>query len=247
MVEFVDVKKLDAERLHRGFCRIQAKALLLSKGAPDGSVPVVASHASCTITVSEFGNPEDSESRLHSCERKLEQIEAKLDRLLDIQLRSQNDPPSWFAQSSQRVLQDIAAVGGQVRDLSSDRSTLVHDNEILRREMEELAEGADRFLAGLQGKLLQREVELFWELIYSEKSVSGGRRCRSYAEIGKRLNGVTKQAVENRVKNIKRKYPDVWEYVGAVRNPKPAIPYSGLSPSERRKEGIDEAYNYDAG
>jgi len=243
----VCINKLAVDRVLEGFCRIQAKALLLSKGNLEDLVPVVVPLSLCTITVSEVSNPEDSDSRLHSCERRLEQIEAKLDQLLDIQLRSQDAPPPWFAQSSKRLLQEVAAVGGRVRDLSSERCSLVHDNEILREEIGKLAEGADRFLAGLQGKLSQRAVELFWELIYSEMSDDGGRRCRSYSEIGKRLNGVTKQAIENRVKNLRRKHPDVWEYITAIRNPKQAIPYSGLSPSERRKEGIDEAYNYDEG
>jgi hypothetical protein len=242
------VGEIGIARIRTGLFRVQAKALLLSKN-PRKAVAsmVVASNTPFRITVSELGTPEDSESRLHSCERRLEQIEAKLDRLLDIQLRSLNDPPLWFTQSSQNLLREIAAVGGQVTTLASDSASLKEDNTMLRREIEELAEGADRFLAGLQGKLTQREIELFWELIYSEANANGGRRCRSYAEIGKRLGGVTKQAVESRVKNLKRKHPDVWAYVNAIRNPEAAIPFSGLSPSERRKRGIDDAYNYDQG
>ena len=241
------IEKMDVARIRAGLDRVRKKAFLLSGIPQKDAVLPVASSPTCTITVSEFSNPEDSESRLHSCEHRLEQIEAKLDQLLDIQLRSQNSPPVWFDQSSQRLFQEIAAVGGQIENLSSDRIDLEKTNEILRNEIKELADGADRFLAGLQGKLSQKEIELFWELIFSETAESGGRRCRSYSEIGKRLNDVTKQAIESRVKNLKRKHSDVWAYINAIRNPESPVPFSGLSPSERRKQGIDDAYNYNEG
>jgi hypothetical protein len=245
MIDFcieVNSRGASARQLYENFCRIQAKAFLLAEKArilrtyaPDGGV-----------AVSELDHAGNPESRVHLCEQRLERIEQKLDQLLAIQANAQSTPPAWFEGSARRLLHEITAVGEQVDVLSNGHQTLVTDNKILRREISELADGADRFLAGLQGGLSSRDVELFWELIFSETNEYGQRRCRSYAEIGKRLNGVSKQAIESRVRKLKKHHPRVWGYISAIRTPKQAVPYSGLSPSERRKEGIDEAYNYDA-
>ena len=110
-----------------------------------------------------------------------------------------------------------------------------------------LSEEADKFLSGLRAQLTQKEADLFFCLIHKESSMGGAEECLSYQEIGNRLGNVTKQAIAKRVTRLKKNHPDVWEYIHAIRKPKPEVPFSGLSPSERRKEGIDEAYNYDAG
>lgn len=242
----VDIQTAAVEQLCEDFCRIQAKALLL--GGKAGIPQLSQAHSSVRgITVSELDHAGNSKSCLHLYEKRLERIEQKLDQLLEIQANAQEAPPIWFENSARRLLQEIAAVGGQVDALSNGHQKLVSDNKVLRREIADLADGADRFLAGLQGELSGREVELFWELIFLETNEYGHRRCRSYAEIGERLNGVTKQAVESRVRKLKKHHSRVWEYISAIRTPNPSIPFSGLSPSERRKEGIDESYNYDAG
>jgi len=246
MIDFcieMDSPVASARQLYDDFCRIQTKAFLLAEKAR-----IPQTHPSKSgITVSELDHAGNPESRLHLCEKRLERIEQKLDQLLNVQANAQDTPPTWFESSARRLLQEIAAVGGQVDALSNGHRTLISDNKVLRHEIAELADGVDRFLAGLQGELSVRDVELFWELIFSETNEYGCRRCRSYAEIGKRLNDVTKQAIESRVRKLKKHHPRVWEYISAIRSPKQAVPYSGLSPAERDRYGIEKSYNYDAG
>ena len=108
----------------------------------------------------------------------------------------------------------------------------------------ELAAGADRFLAGLQTKLTERETSLFFELISSVDDPVG-RRVKTYEEIGERF-GVTRQAIEKRYKKMRGRVAELGDYVEAIRRPKKAQNFSEMSPSDRRKQGIDESYNYDA-
>ena len=119
--------------------------------------------------------------------------------------------------------------------------------DLLRRELAELSIDSLRFLGGLNGKLTRKECEIFWELLAFFEADSGERIFRSYADIGKRLGGVTKQAIGARVKALDRKCPDIAEIITACRKRTQPSTFSGISPSERRKYGIDESYNYDAG
>ncbi len=115
-----------------------------------------------------------------------------------------------------------------------------------RETIEGMAEGPDRFFAGLQGKLDPKERELFFELI--DKVQDGAvRRSRSYAEIGERLGGITKQAVLKRADRMYGKHAGLENYVKSIREPGKAANFSELSPTERRKRGIDKVYNYDGG
>lgn len=113
--------------------------------------------------------------------------------------------------------------------------------------IEELAQGADTFLAGLRTQLNKKEADLFLCLIHRVSNADGSIRALSYSEIGARLDHVSKQAVASRVARLKRNHPKVWEYVEAIRNPKPEVPFSSLSPSARDKKGIEKCYNYNAG
>ena len=147
----------------------------------------------------------------------------------------------------------LDAIIGKVQELKGAVAQSVDANSRVRAEserrkivIEEMADGPDKFLAGMRARITEPDnVNLFMCLI--EKTTSDGKeRYLSYSEIGERMEGVTKQAVNARVNRFKVKYPEVWDYVDSVRNPQKPVDFSEMAPSERRKRGIDESYNYDA-
>ena len=164
--------------------------------------------------------------------------------------------PETAAQSLLAVYPDGAKLDviiGQVQELkgavaqSVDATSRVKaESERRKIVIEEMADGPDKFLAGMRARITEPDnVNLFMCLI--EKTTSDGKeRYLSYAEMGGRMEGVTKQAVNARVTRFKVKYPEVWDYVDSVRNPQKPVDFSEMAPSERRKSGIDESYNYDA-
>ncbi|HNU50183.1 MAG TPA: hypothetical protein PKJ98_04610 [Verrucomicrobiota bacterium] len=109
--------------------------------------------------------------------------------------------------------------------------------------IEEMADGADRFLAGLQMKLTEKERELFFALI-ARTETDGKPRFLNYTEIGTRL-GITKQAVRKRAEALNQKHPSVADYLKAIRAPEKPRNFSELSPSQRRRAGIEESYGQD--
>ena len=155
--------------------------------------------------------------------------------------------------------QVCAAVAGDMTVRELDRNmtqgfervvTVRHDDgrkiRQQREAIEDMADGPDRFLAGLQGQLTEKQRELFFALI--EKIDDGAvRRVRTYAEIGKMLGGVKKQAIGTRVKRLYEQHEGVADYVRAIREPEKPQDFSEMSPSDRRKHGIDKTYNYDSG
>jgi len=170
-------------------------------------------------------------------------IEEKLDRLLEMQMR-RDGQPAWAEQSEQRVIAAVKDITVEVGALAATDAELRTEADRLRVELGDLAAGADRFLAGLQSKLSERDTILSFELIASVDDPNG-RRVKTYEEIGKRL-GVTRQAIEKRYKKLRRDMPELGDYVEAIRRPKKSKNFSEMSPSDRRKQGIDESYNYDA-
>jgi len=84
---------------------------------------------------------------------------------------------------------------------------------------------------------------LFYLLIFTVEK-RGRKRCLSYAEIGDRLDGITKQAVGKRVKVFRRDNPAPWQYAQSVRKPPKERKYSEVGPSKRRSLGIDKNYGY---
>ena len=84
---------------------------------------------------------------------------------------------------------------------------------------------------------------LFYLLICTVEK-RGRKRCLSYAEIGDRLGGITKQAVEKRVKVFRRDNPEPWRYVLGIRKPPKERKLSEVGPRERRRLGVDESYGY---
>jgi len=180
--------------------------------------------------------------RLVACERSLRLVEEKLDLLLELQRRKQ--APAWAEQSEQRVISALRKITAEVGFLASRDAELTSEANRLRDELGDLADGADRFLAGLQSKLSERDKILFFELIASVDDPKG-RRVKTYAEIGERLH-VTRQAIEKRYKRLRGDLPNLGDYVEAIRKPRKPKNFSEMSCSDRRKKGIDEAYNYHA-
>jgi len=177
----------------------------------------------------------------------MERLEEKVDRILESQLKLMGSAPDWVQQRDVVLLEAINSIGLQMEAVLTDYSSLASENGMLQSEIEDLAEGADKFLAGLQGKLSKQDRDLFFELIYTETTDVGSRRCRTYEEIGTRMGKISKQAIGHKVRKMKSNHPDVWKYIQAIRAPESAIPFSGISPSMRREKGIDESYNHDVG
>lgn len=214
--------------------RLQLKACLLSgshhqRGVPDG-----------LIGLSECDDEGDIPSRIAKIESSVSRIEAKLDDLLRIQI-SGATPPPWFSISERSIIEGILGIQSEMRSVLNQSRELGAENHAIREDLSSMAEGVDKFLSGLQQKLNAKERELFFECIATKES--GGKRCvLTYGEIGIRL-GVTKQAVEKRLRSLERRNPQVGIFIQSVRRPTETRAFSALSPSERRRNGVDEAYN----
>ncbi len=166
---------------------------------------------------------------------RMSRIEEKLDTLLRMQLGA-GEMPGWFAKSEGRLLTAVAEMAGSFSHISSTCNSL-------RKNVEDMADGADRFLAGIKAKLTKPESDLFFEMIATVHDGSN-RKIQTYSDIGSKL-GVSKQAVQKRYKKLCTSHPAIAEYIGAIRTPQKADNFSELSPTERRKRGVDESYNYD--
>ena len=94
--------------------------------------------------------------------------------------------------------------------------------------------------------MTRKELDLFFALI--ERIQNGAiQRVKTYAEIGRDMGGVTKQAIEKRVRKLGKQHQGIAEFVVAVRRPAKPQNFSEMSPTDRQERGIDRGYNYDAG
>lgn len=165
--------------------------------------------------------------------KRLNAIEAKLDLLIG-GLVGAETPPQWFKNGEDRLLVEIRGISDEFQKIENDKARLKHD-------LEHLADGADRFLASVRQKLTKPQCDLFFELIATVED-AGTRRVKSYAEIGKRL-GISKQAVQQQYRRMAERIPTIDDYVDAIRHPKKPRNFSEMSPSERRKTGVDSSYD----
>lgn len=183
--------------------------------------------------------------RLARVEKTIVTIEGKVDELL------KRLGGGAAAESASAGAPDLTR---SVRNLGELVARSLREGDRLRRDdaykaqvIDEMSEGADKFLSGVVGRMeTPAERDLFFLLIH-RADVNGVRRALTYEQIGKRLGGVTKQAAHARARDFQAKYPEAWQYVMSIRRPGRADNFSELSPSDRRKHGIDKAYNYDAG
>lgn len=121
-MEQLTITCTDITDVRARFHRIQTKALLLARSPRQKQMVLGRAPTIFSIGLSEFTHSEASESRLQNFEHRLEQIESKLDRLLEMQHESRNSPPNWFAQSSEQLLREIGSVGDEIKDLASCRA-----------------------------------------------------------------------------------------------------------------------------
>ena len=92
-------------------------------------------------------------------------------------------------------------------------------------------------------KLSARDRELFF-LLTGHVKQGVRHRVKTLEEIGRALGGITKQAVQKRMKTFYKRYPAVACYVKDIRKrPCKPLNFSELSPSQRRRLGVDESYN----
>lgn len=112
------------------------------------------------------------------------------------------------------------------------------DNRQMGATILEMGHGADVLMSRLRAQLGERDGELF--LLLVKKDEKG--RTLSYEEVGKAV-GKTKQSVGARVAKWRLRHPKVWSYVDKVRNPPHPELFSEISPSERRRAGIDNNYD----
>jgi hypothetical protein len=68
----------------------------------------------------------------------------------------------------------------------------------------------------------------------------------TYAKVGAQM-GITKQAVEARFKKMGVEFPAAYRHLKTLRSREKTTQFSALSPKERKKQGVDSSYDYDAG
>lgn len=143
------------------------------------------------------------------------------------------------------LAEQIQSISKMVRTSNGEKEELRAVSERRKATIEEMAEGADRFLSGLRVEMHDKKDRDLLLALLERTEKDGVERCLTYEDIGERMGGVTKQAVGARVRRLKEQYPGPWDYVDAVRNPKQVRDFSELSPSNRAELGIDASYNHD--
>ena len=99
-------------------------------------------------------------------------------------------------------------------------------------------------VARIAARFRTDEDRSLFSLLIDTEEKNGRDRPLSYREIGERLDGITKQAVEKKVKKFRRDNPEPWRYVQSVRKPPKERKFSELGPKTRRERGIEESYGY---
>ena len=140
-------------------------------------------------------------------------------------------------------VRDLKGVVIQALDEGDQRQSV---SERRRMMIEDMSAGPDRFLSGLAARINNEKTRVLLLALMEKVNDDGRERYLTYAEIGERIGGISKQAIGARVTRLRLKYPGPWDYVEGLREPEKAARFSEISPSERRKRGIDESYNYDA-
>jgi hypothetical protein len=113
----------------------------------------------------------------------------------------------------------------------------------MRQELDEISGRADVFMTQLVAGFGSDKVmaDLFLRLLAT--GVNG--KPLSYAKVGEQI-GITKQAVEARFRKMGSQYPIAYRHLKSIRSRGKTTQFSAISPTERRKQGVDESYDYDA-
>jgi hypothetical protein len=114
----------------------------------------------------------------------------------------------------------------------------------MRAEFAEMAGGADEFMSKLiAGFGSDAKMAHLFMLLRTDNPEKPGKLL-TFEEIGKQL-GVKKQAISAQFAKMGQKYPAAHRFILSHRAPTEVANYSEISPTERRKAGIEESYNYD--
>ena len=113
----------------------------------------------------------------------------------------------------------------------------------MRKELEEISGRADALLTQLVVGFGSNKdmANLFMRMLATG---ADGKKL-SYAKIGAQI-GITKQAVEARFRKMAAEYPHAHRHLKTIRSRDKTTQFSALAPKERRKQGVDESYDYDA-
>jgi hypothetical protein len=116
-----------------------------------------------------------------------------------------------------------------------------------QRQINELSAGPAEFLQKIGVKLSQGDFQLFALLV--TKNEENGGRCLTYDQIAQKLAGkkkrpVSRQAIEKRASSLKAKNPGLRSVIDAERKSAKGETFSEISPTERRRAGVDESYGH---
>lgn len=112
----------------------------------------------------------------------------------------------------------------------------------MRKELADISGRADEFLTGLIARFGDDRAmaDLFMRML----ATGANGKPLSYAQVGNQM-GVTKQAVEARFRKMETQYPAAYRHLRTLRAPSKTTQFSAISPTERRKKGLDGTYDYD--
>lgn len=120
-----------------------------------------------------------------------------------------------------------------------ERAGLWDENERLAAIIRDMGDEAVKVITGMRVQLSAKEMDLL--ILLMSKDDNG--QFLSYEEIGKRLSKpVSKQAVSAAYARWQRNRKPVWSFVEKYRNPPHPDLFSEMSPSGRRKAGVDMCY-----
>lgn len=229
-----------SESLAISLLRLISKARILPAETWDRDA---GDHA-LTIDLSDIDNSPTGDAQLHRIEFRLASLETKLDALLALRL-TDHSPPAWYSASEKQLLSAITNLSKECIRIAADSRSERNISARLRREVDNLAAGADKFLAGLAVQLTKSECALFLDLIASVQD-GAVRRVLTYSEIGKQ-RGVSKQAIHKAYKTLAAAHTSVGDYIESVRHPETPRNFSELSPTDRQEHGIDSTYDHPVG
>jgi hypothetical protein len=131
-------------------------------------------------------------------------------------------------------IRELGKTNGRLAQLAAEKT----------EEVAQMAVDSMGVVAKIAARFKTGEDRSLFNLLIDTEEKKGRDRPLSYREIGDRLNGITKQAVEKKVKKFKKENPEPWRYVLGIRKPPGERKFSELGPKARRERGIEESYGY---
>ena len=131
-----------------------------------------------------------------------------------------------------------------IYDLCKSKQELTQQVAEKTEEIAQMVTDPTGIVAKIAAGFKTGEDRSLFNLLIDTEEKKGRDRPLSYREIGDRLNGITKQAVEKKVKKFRKDNPEPWQYVIGIRKPPKECRFSELGPKARRERGIEESYGY---